>query len=123
METETGFLSNNLQPGSYSAAGRAACPWSVQGRPGQRVQLTLLSLQPTVVSESVHYCPRVVVVERRPNDDLDLLAEFNVCVRRSRERRLYASSSHHVTVYVRDDHVYDGRFVIRYNGTSFLSIE
>jgi len=111
--TTSGFLSNTLWE-FYTAVGRVSCPWVIEASTGQRLQLVLVSLD-SAISGVAQLCPRVVVIDRT----LDQSAEFNVCVRRSRERHIFTSTGNHVTVYTKDDFVHEARFIISYNGSHY----
>ena len=94
----SGYLSNNLYL-PHSSLGRENCPWVVEARPGQRIQLSILSLHPSI-SESTTVCPRIVIVDSA--NAIQPESDFNVCIRRSRERQLYTSHGHQVIVHSTD---------------------
>lgn len=43
-DASPGYVSNTLYD-AYSSLGWYSCPWVIRARPGQRIQLTLLTLQ------------------------------------------------------------------------------
>ena len=43
-EASPGYLSNTLYA-AYSSLGWYSCPWIIHAQPGQRIQLTLITLQ------------------------------------------------------------------------------
>ena len=47
-DASPGFVSNTLYD-AYSSLGWYSCPWLIRASPGQKIQLTLLTLQVTVV--------------------------------------------------------------------------
>jgi len=51
IETDAspGYVSNTLYD-AYSSLGWYSCPWVIRASPGQRIQLTLITLQASIIS-------------------------------------------------------------------------
>jgi len=47
-DTSPGYVSNTLYD-AYSSLGWYSCPWLIRASPGQRIQLTLLTLQASIM--------------------------------------------------------------------------
>lgn len=91
--------------------GQKSCPWVIRASRGQRIQLGIIALG-LAGSASVDdqrrlpvSCPKVVAIEtaaeaRTIQQQQQHQHDFNVCVRKTRERNLYSSVGHQLVVYV-----------------------
>jgi hypothetical protein len=109
-DAPVGYIGNSfLGNGELAVIGRKSCPWLIRASHGQKIQLGIIALGSVEATSGDNLqqlavaCPKVVVVETRGsriNHHQQQQHEFNVCIRKTRERMLFTSTGHEIVVYV-----------------------
>ena len=134
LRTDTGYLQPSasslpsLEKTTYP--GTLSCPWLIQMRPGQRINFTLFNfhLAPEIspgsdpVSGSSRCSGMRVLIQ-----DKNRTIELGLCGERQREKHMYLSEGHSVSLHIAHGHSKmiqetatsnTGMFLIKYQGAS-----
>ena len=100
---------------TQTGVGLRSCPWMIEARAGQKINLTMFSFSSTRVQAA---CPWTIVVKER-NATVELAACSTGLGRR--DRLIYSSQSHRINFHLRVNSGYrtavtDVRIIIKYRG-------